>query len=175
MKNGCCVTKAALESHRLIPNREWIRPARHDMSLPMNSRANTHSAKPQLLCVPPCLLSITRRAIVGSCQFGGGLVQGRAQAGEAACRDRQGTWAPSGLPGGCSVAANYQRPDDGNVWPFHQKVLPWSSSNAFSPAFSQFFHNWCHFHLKNFECVIRKEAKSHFSGCSHHYVLFIFP
>lgn len=57
-KTGCHVTKAVLGKGRLIPNRQWRRPARHDVSLPMNSGVNTHSAKSQPLCVH-CVLSIT--------------------------------------------------------------------------------------------------------------------
>lgn len=78
-KTGCHVTKAVLGKGRLIPNRRWRRPARHDVSLPMNSWVNTHSAKSQPLCVFIVCCQSLLCSIVVSRQFVCGA-RGRARA-----------------------------------------------------------------------------------------------
>lgn len=87
-------------------NQEWRQPARLDVSLPLNSRVNTHSAKSQLLCVFIVYCQSLQHSFVVPCQFVGG-VQGRARAGAAACRDRQGMEVPAGLLAGCNMYVNY--------------------------------------------------------------------
>lgn len=99
---GCHITKTSLERKASYQNWEWRQPARLDVSLPMNSHVNTHSAKSQLLCVLIVCCQSLRRSIVDSCQFVSG-VQGRARASAAACRDRQGMEVPVGQLVSCNM------------------------------------------------------------------------